>query len=198
MWRVMLSALVFVSVAMGVLVACANAVQSGPIVRVALRADVARTNSPVSYLAPGDTIALVARSQDASPVTLAAVSATDAVAGFRRALAERRLPATSPIVEIPLPAQPSTRSSTGLEFDIFFFADRNRNQVWDDGEPFVTSWTGGRGGYRVAHLFEVPSGARDAVAGWNLLEGGVPPVYHSPPNRTLVYMYALIEPIERR
>jgi hypothetical protein len=184
----------------GLLVLAAHACEgqtptSAPTLRIALRADLVRSDQPTSYLTPGDTFGLVARRPNLPAVILVAVRASDAVAAFRQALDERRLPVTSPIVEIPLPTRPPDQPPGPTEFDIVFFADRNENGTWDEGEPFVVSWTGGRGGYRLAYFADAPRDIAGAVPGWNLIEGGMPPLYHGQPATIVVYLYPVIEPL---
>lgn len=193
------AAVAVLTLAAGGAAQCGADTATAPALRVALRADAIRTDQPESYLASGSTFAIVARQSPEGAQTLAAVVNPSVPSVFRQRLADRELPATSPTVEIPLPAGPSDAPpGDAVAYDIVLMDDRNGNGAWEEGEPFVASWSGGRGGYRLVYLTEAAARVAAAAPGWNLYEGGVPPAHHAPVGETTVYLYPVIEPVEQR
>lgn len=198
-WRRSASHAVVVTLAVGGAARCGADPETAPAVRVALRADAARTDHPESSLASGSTFAIVARRSQEGAQTLAAVMNPSVPSVFRQQLSEREFPAISPTVEIPLPAQPSDAPpADAMAYDIVLMDDRDQNGAWEEGEPFVASWSGGRGGYRLVYLTQAAARLAGTAPGWNLYEGGMPPAYHAPVGDTIVYLYPVIERVDER
>ena len=101
---------------------------------------------------------------------------------------QRARPAQSSVVELALPLEPP-RDLIGVPFDIILFADANHDGQWSDGEAYVIAWHGGRGGYRAVFVRN---------DGWNLAEGGKPPLYHSKPDRLVVRIDPVMKAVERQ
>jgi len=155
--------------------------------QVALRSSVS-PRAGLDLLA-GDTIAAVRLGP--APATLVSTPAGDLLPPFRAALAGTARPATSPEVALSLP-DPSPGEPSGMPFDVLFFNDLNLDGVWQGGEPYVTAWSGGRGGYRLI-LEPAPSGR----SRWVLEEGGAPPTRHPDIGALVVYIDPVRPAVER-
>ena len=167
----------------------------GAILRVALRSERGSSERPYSSIVSGDTIAVV-HLRPGEPTTLTAARAATIVEAFRQAWKGKTGPVVSPSIDLALPPPPSRLQC--IPFDILFFHDLDRNLRWDDREPYMTAWSGGRGSYRLIYLAARGSETAGARPGWNLLEGGEPPSYHPDLDRFIVYIKPVIEAIERR
>ena len=171
-----------------------------PTLWVALRTAQAGTSG--STLLAGDTFAIV-RVDTPEPRTLVALPADDAVREFRRAFTAGAAPAVSPTVEIPLPALASESESEaasildGASLEVVLFQDLDGNGIWSQDEPFVSAWHGGRGSYRLVHIGAPDASRPGAQPGWNLEEGGVPPVYHTDLKGITVFIDPVMRAIER-
>jgi hypothetical protein len=152
--------------------------------RVELRTDTAADRG---QLVPADTFAVV-HLEPQRAVTVAVAPAANALETFKRAFDSPARPAASGAVNLTLPAAPPL-SLVGVPLDIVLFADANRDGQWSDGEAYVTAWHGGRGGYRAVFVRN---------DGWNLAEGGEPPLYHSKPDRLVVFIDPVMRAVERQ
>ena len=180
-------------VASAVLAMCAPAGQAG-LVRVELRVDQTRTDRPISFVMPIDTFGVVSGLDTDAAQTLVSRSAAASLAELRDALEGDARPAVSVPVELRLPA---AVERPGIEWDIILFGDRDSDGAWSAGEPYVTAWTGARGSYRLVYIIDPGSDQSAAVAGWNLVEGGLPRTYQPDLARTLVPLNPVLEPVDR-
>ncbi len=152
--------------------------------RVELRTDTAAESG---RLVAADTVAVV-HLEPQRAVTVAVAPAAKVLQTFKRAFDSPARPATSAVIDLKLPAAPPP-SLVGVPLDIILFSDGNRDGQWSDGEAYVTAWHGGRGGYRAVFV---------KGDGWNLAEGGKPPLYHSKPDRLVVRIDPVMKAVERQ
>ena len=61
----------------------------------------------------------------------------------------------------------------------------------------MSAWHGGRGSYRLVHIGAPDASRPGAQPGWNLEEGGVPPVYHTDFAAVTVFIDPVIRAIPR-
>ncbi len=173
-----------------VVLACAQEAPSAT-VHVALGLERARTANPAPSLASGRTVGVVCF--DVSPpTTVVAADAGVMVDAFRAALASGEFPVetAAQVVALPAPA-----AHDGGACDIALFDDVDGDAAWDPGEPYFLAWSGGRGGYRLVALSEPRTDQSGAQAGWNLVEGGVPPTYTGVPSDVVVVIEPVIEQV---
>ena len=156
---------------------------------VALYSERVPMDGPSPTLIQGDSLGIVRFLAGQPHVTLTAVLAAAVVGPFGDAFARGERPLESPTLSISLPS--GSAQLDGWLFDIVLFDDRNRDGQLDADEPYVSSWTGGTGGYRVVYLAGPTQDHPGAKRGWNLLEGGVPLTYHADLDRVRV----LINPV---
>ncbi len=176
-----------------VVVACAQEAPSAT-VRVALGLERARTGDPGAHLVAGRTLGVVCF-EASPPRTMTVADAGAMVDAFRAALGRGEFPVetASQVLALPAPA-----AHDGGACDIALFDDADGDDAWDPGESYFLSWSGGRGGYRLVALSDPRPDQSGAQAGWNLVEGGVPPTYTRVPSDIVVVIEPVVEPIETR
>ena len=187
-WRRAVTASLFSVLA--VVLACAQEPPPGSI-RVALGLERARTANPAPSLVSGRTVGVVCF--DVSPpTTVVAADAGVMVDAFRAALGRGEFPVETAfqVVSLPAPA-----AHDGGACDIVLFDDADGNDAWDLGESYFLAWSGGRGGYRLVALSDPRPDQSGAQAGWNLVEGGVPPTYTRVPSDIVVVIEPVLEPV---
>ncbi len=189
-WRRAVTASLFSVLAVGV--ACAQEPPPGSI-RVALGLERARTGDPGAHLVAGRTLGVVCF-EASPPRTVTVADAGAMVDAFRAGLATGELPFVTEPQRLTLPTVPARN---GEACDITLFDDVDANGAWAPGESFYSAWSGGRGSYRLVAFLDPHPDLAGAQAGWNLVEGGHPPTYHSV-SAEVVVIEPIVEPIEGR
>lgn len=155
------------SLAVVVAVAACGSPAAGGTLHVVLVVE-AGEGAPGVWLFEGDTVGLVDLAAE-PPATRVGARTGERLEQLRSTLTAAGGVAAEPLA-MPLPAVPEG----GAELDIRFFRDLDGDVAWDEGEPYVSAWDGGRGGFRLVSGDASPTDS-PPPAGWLLLEGGDPP-----------------------